>query len=120
MLNLTRMFVAPMIIAPLELANLTQLAALGRLNHPALPMARFDTLQKNTTVQPIALNNLVNRFFYAYRKGAVLIRAYTSSMVGYFLGAALLWPRVNPRFYPTAQELTLLPVVTSYSQQVIT
>ena len=60
-------------------------------------LTRSGTQQNNKTVRPIALNDLVNRFFYAYRKGAVSIRAYTSSMVGYFPGAAPVLAAFQPR-----------------------
>ncbi len=81
-----------------------------------LMAVRFRTL-KNTAVRPIALI-IVNRFFYAFKKCTALIRAAYHSMVGHFLGAALLWPRSNPGFCSTAQGFEPLPVVTSHTQQV--
>ncbi len=58
-------------------------------------LTRFDTRQKKT-VRPIALNHLVSRFFYAFKKGTESIRAYTSSMVGYFSGAASVFAACQP------------------------
>ena len=74
---------------------------------PLMPLSssvRLGTLQ-NITVRPMALI-LVNRFFYAYRKGAGKIRAFTSSfMVGYFRGAATVMAAFQPLILSHRPEL---------------
>lgn len=74
---------------------LTNLASKGSLTSPQQNVVRFETLE-NSAVQPIALSNLVNRFFYAYRKGTGLFRAFYHFMVGIFLGAVSVLTASQP------------------------